>query len=84
MLRNNLLKNITVKLAEMINAKHAAIINPNQKHAVNANLYPNNLPKIIAVRKRTSSIKNITKISDLKYSQVGLVSFSNLSYRLCY
>jgi hypothetical protein len=37
MLENNLLKNITVKLAEMINAKHAATINPNQKHAVNVN-----------------------------------------------
>jgi len=38
MLRSNLLKNITVKLAEMINAKHAATIIPNQKHAVKANL----------------------------------------------
>ena len=38
MLRNNLLKNITVKLAEMINAKHAATIIPSQKHAVKANL----------------------------------------------
>ena len=67
----------TVKLIIIIATKIKAIITPSQKHKINVILYPNNPPKISATKKRTVSNHNMTKIIDLKYSQVGLVSFSN-------
>jgi hypothetical protein len=72
----------TVKLIIIIATKIKAIITPSQKHKSNVVLNPNSPPKISATRKRTVSNHNMTKIIDLKYSQVGLVSFSNLYHSI--
>ena len=67
-------RNITAKLHRIIDVKIITTSIQNQKHIVNADLYPNTRPKIIPIRKSTKPNQNVTKIINLKYSQVGFVS----------
>jgi len=64
-------RKITARLYRIINVK--TIITIIQKQIINAVSCPTCLPKIIAKRKRNNPNQKMTKIINLKYSQVGFV-----------
>ena len=67
-------KKIIARLHRIIDEKTIITIIQSQKQIINADSYPTCLPKIIAKRKRNIPNQNVTKIINLKYSQVGFVS----------
>ncbi len=78
-LRKTLLTKITATLKRTIDEKTKITNTPIQKQTRKVVLYPSIRPNINAIMRRKDSINNTAKITNLKYSQVGFVFFSNLS-----
>jgi hypothetical protein len=69
------LKDIKAILQIIIDAKTTTTSIQNQKHIINEDLYPTNRPKIIPIRNRNNPNQNVTKITNLKYSNVGFIGW---------
>jgi len=69
-LRTILEKNIDAKLQRIIDVKITITSIQNQKHMIKAGSYPSTCPKSIAVKNKNNPIQNMTKMINLKYSNV--------------
>jgi hypothetical protein len=77
-LTNTLLTKIAARLKRIIDKKTKITNTPIQKQIIKVVLYPKIRPNIRAMIRRKHSINKTVKMTNLKYSHVGFVFFSNL------